>query len=290
MKIIAQPEAMQAEALACRRRGHTIGLVPTMGYLHEGHMSLVQIARREADVVVVSLFVNPTQFGPAEDFSAYPRDFERDAACCRAAGVDVLFCPDAGTMYAADHSVCVDEERLSRGLCGAARPGHFRGVCTVVAMLFNLTLPDVAVFGEKDAQQLRVLRRMVRDLHFPVRVVPGPIVREPDGLAMSSRNKYLSPTERREALCLRRALDRAERAYADGVRDPAALGETMRDAVAEAPSARVDYVEIVDEETLEPALDPARPWLAALAVYVGRTRLIDNAVLGAESRRERMPS
>ncbi len=279
MQILTTPGAMQDAALALRAAGRRIGVVPTMGYLHEGHASLIRLARERADVVIVTLFVNPTQFGPNEDLSRYPRDFDRDRAMCEAEGADILFVPEPGTVYATDHSVWIDEDRLSRGLCGASRPGHFRGVCTVVAKLFNLTQPHVAVFGEKDAQQLRIIRRMVRDLDIPVDIVAGATVREPDGLAMSSRNAYLSPEERAQAVCLRHALDEAARRLAAGERDAARLREAMAQVVARAPRARVDYIEIVDDETLEPVATVDRPALAALAVFVGRTRLIDNAVL-----------
>lgn len=279
MQIFTSPQAMQDAALTLRAAGRRIGVVPTMGFLHEGHASLIRLARARADVVIVTLFVNPTQFGPNEDLSRYPRDFERDRAVCETEGADILFAPEAGSVYAADASVWVDEDRLSRGLCGASRPGHFRGVCTVVAKLFNLTQPHVAVFGEKDAQQLRILRRMVRDLDIPVEIVAGPTVREPDGLAMSSRNAYLSPEERLQATCLRRALDAASSRLAAGERGAAALRAAMADVIAGAPLARADYIEIVDDATLEPVTAIGRPALAALAVFVGRTRLIDNAVL-----------
>jgi pantoate--beta-alanine ligase len=279
MQILTTPQAMQDAALTLRAAGRRIGVVPTMGFLHEGHASLIRLARARADVVIVTLFVNPAQFGPNEDLSRYPRDFERDRAVCEAEGADILFAPEAGSVYAADASVWVDEDRLSRGLCGASRPGHFRGVCTVVAKLFNLTQPHVAVFGEKDAQQLRILRRMVRDLDIPVEIVAGPTVREPDGLAMSSRNAYLSPEERLQATCLRRARDAASSRLAAGERGAAALRAAMADVIAGAPLARADYIEIVDDETLEPVTAIERPALAALAVFVGRTRLIDNAVL-----------
>lgn len=271
---------MQDRARSLRGQGRRIGLVPTMGYLHEGHLSLVRLARARADVVVVSLFVNPIQFGPREDFSRYPRDFARDEALCREAGVDILFHPEPADMYAPDHSVYVDETQLGRGLCGAARPGHFRGVTTVVLKLFHLTCADVAVFGEKDAQQVRVIRRMVRDLNVPVEIVSGPTCREPDGLAMSSRNSLLTPIERREAVCLRRALDCAERAYAAGERRSDALVAAMREAIAASPSAVVDYIEVVDDESLAPVRDVTGPTLVALAVKFPSTRLIDNTVLG----------
>ena len=279
MQIIQSPVEMQCVALQLRREGHAIGFVPTMGFLHEGHMSLIRLARKESDTCVVSIFVNPTQFAPGEDLSRYPRNFERDEALCRAEGTDIVFYPSAEQMYRPDHSVTVVEESLSRGLCGASRPGHFRGVATVVAKLFNQVLPHVAVFGEKDAQQLRVIRRMVRDLDFPVRIIPGPIVREPDGLAMSSRNVYLSPYERQEALCLRRALDRAEALFAGGERQTVRLKEALSAVLAGAPSARMDYIELVDDATLAPVSEIRAPCLVALAVFIGKTRLIDNTVL-----------
>ncbi|MCS6770673.1 MAG: pantoate--beta-alanine ligase [Kiritimatiellae bacterium] len=279
MKLIHQPAEMQTWALAQRQAGVSVGFVPTMGYLHEGHLSLVRLARARADVTVVSIFVNPTQFGPNEDFDSYPRDLERDERLCREAGVDVVFAPAAEDMYAVDASVSVTESRLASGLCGASRPGHFTGVCTVVAKLFNLVQPSVAVFGEKDAQQLRVIRRMVRDLNFPVEIVAGPIVREPDGLAMSSRNARLKPEERAQAVCLRRALDAVERAFAAGERDADALRKIARGVIEHAPLARVDYIEIVDDESLEPVLLIERPALCALAVHFPSARLIDNTVL-----------
>lgn len=280
MKIIESASEMQQAALALRAQGRRIGFVPTMGNLHDGHLSLVRIAKRHADVVVVSIFVNPTQFGPNEDFAAYPRTFEADRALCEAEGVDLVFHPSVPDMYPEGASVSVTENSLARTLCGAARPGHFDGVCTVVAKLFNVVLPHVAVFGEKDAQQLRVIRRMVRDLRFPVEIVSGPTAREPDGLARSSRNQYLTAEQRPQAVCLRRALDEAERRFAAGERDPAALVAAMRAVVAQAPAAKIDYIEIVDDETLSPLTGPiVRPALAALAVWVGLPRLIDNAVL-----------
>ena len=280
MDIIRDPVEMQQRAGAWRREGLRIGFVPTMGYLHAGHLSLVARARAEADVVVVSLFVNPTQFGPNEDFGRYPRDFARDEAACRDTGADVLFAPEAAQMYAPDASIRVVEDRLSAGLCGASRPTHFSGVATVVSKLFNLVLPDVAVFGAKDAQQVRVIRRLVRDLNFPVRIVEAPTVREPDGLAMSSRNVFLSPEERGQALCLRRALDLAERLYAQGERDADRIVREMKKLIAHAPAARVDYVQVSDNETLEPVIWIERPVLVALAVHFSRARLIDNTVLG----------
>lgn len=280
MKIIHTSAEMQETAAALRRAGRRIGFVPTMGCLHDGHLSLVRLARQHADVVVLSLFVNPTQFGPQEDFNKYPRDFARDEALCRTAGVDILFHPATGDMYPEGHSTFVEETTLSRGLCGATRPGHFRGVTTVVARLFNIVLPDIAVFGEKDAQQLRVIRRMTRDMAFGIRIIPGPTMREPDGLAMSSRNQYLSPQERAQALVLKRALDKAVELHAAGERSAAVILAAMRAVLSSAPLAKVDYVELVDDETLDRVTVIEQPALVALAVFVGKTRLIDNVVLG----------
>lgn len=279
MQIVSSPVEMQRRALALRREGRRIAVVPTMGYLHDGHLSLVKIARHHADVVVLTLFVNPTQFGPGEDLGRYPRDFARDRRLCAESGVDVLFAPENAAMYAPDASVRVVEDRLSRGLCGASRPVHFGGVVTVVSKLFNLTQPDVAVFGEKDAQQVRVIRRLVRDLDFPVEIISGPTVREPDGLAMSSRNVNLSPDERKQALCLRRALDRAEQLHRSGERDAARIRAAMLATIAAAPLATPDYVELVDDTTLEPVDRIEGPVLVALAVKFSKTRLIDNTVL-----------
>ncbi len=279
MEIIRTPEAMQQRALALRRDGRVIGLVPTMGFLHEGHLSLMRIARKKCDVLVVSIFVNPTQFGPNEDLDAYPRDFERDEALCEKAGGDIVFYPEPGNMYASDASVWVDENALSGVLCGASRAGHFRGVCTVVAKLFNIVQPDLAVFGEKDAQQLRIIERMVRDLDFPVEIIRGPIVREPDGLAMSSRNKYLSAGQRQNALCLRRALDRAKTLIDEGEGDVAVIQQAMRDLIGQVPEATIDYVELVHDETLGTLDRVEGRILVALAVKIGSTRLIDNLVV-----------
>jgi pantoate--beta-alanine ligase len=240
----------------------------------------MRLARERADVVVVSIFVNPLQFLPGEDLASYPRDFERDERLCREAGVAVVFYPTPEVMYAPDHSVYVEETRLSQGLCGSCRPGHFRGVTTVVAKLFNLVLPDVAVFGQKDAQQARVIQRMVRDLNFPLDIVVGPIVRESDGLAMSSRNRYLSATERKDALCLHRALALAEDLYRRGLRDVRNMREALQSCIAAVPTVKVEFVEFVDDVTLEPVVDIKGPVLVALAARVGTTRLIDNTVIG----------
>ncbi len=284
MRIITSPDALQATALDLRRAGRSIGLVPTMGCLHAGHLSLVGLARRAPAAsarrgrraVILSLFVNPTQFGPGEDFERYPRTFARDCGLCERAGVDIVFHPSPESMYPGEPTVVVEETAMSRGLCGASRPGHFRGVLTVVAKLFNLALPDVAVFGQKDAQQLRLIQRLARDLNFPVRVIPAPIVREPDGLAMSSRNRYLSPAERRRALCLVRALQLARRLYRGGERDADRITAAMAEAIGGTPAVQIDYVRVVDDATLRPVRRIKNPILVALAVRVGKTRLIDN--------------
>jgi pantoate--beta-alanine ligase len=271
---------MRNWSLAARAAGKRVGFVPTMGYLHEGHMSLVRLAREHSDRVAVSIFVNPIQFGPGEDFSRYPRDFARDEALCEREGVAAVFYPEPDEMYAADHSVTIDENKLTRGLCGRSRPGHFRGVLTVVGKLFNIVLPDVAVFGQKDAQQVSVIQRMVTDLNFPVEIIVGPILREPDGLAMSSRNKYLSAAERLDALCLSQSLKLAESLYRDGVRSVRAIRDAISDRISTVPTATVEYIELVDAATLDPVEEVRGPVLVALAVRVGRTRLIDNTVLG----------
>lgn len=283
MDILRTAAGMQRTALAWRAAGLRIGLVPTMGYLHAGHLTLLRALRAPprppVDRLVVSIYVNPIQFGPREDLARYPRDFERDEALCRAEGADAVFYPSDAEMYAPDASVRVTEDHLTRPLCSASRPGHFTGVCTVVAKLFNLVLPHAAAFGEKDAQQLRVIRRMIRDLNFPVELVAVPTVREPDGLALSSRNVFLSPEDRAQAVVLHEALDTAARAAAEGERCVAALRAILLDTLARAPRARTDYAEILDDDTLEPIERLDRPALAALAVFFGSTRLIDNTVL-----------
>jgi pantoate--beta-alanine ligase len=281
MEILHTPEAMQKHALVLKRKGCVIGFVPTMGFLHEGHLSLMRTARQRCDILVASIFVNPTQFGPNEDLAAYPRDFERDESLCSDAGVDVVFYPDPEKMYTADASVWVNEDSLSTVLCGASRAGHFRGVCTVVAKLFNLVQPDFAVFGEKDAQQLRIIERMVRDLNFPIEIVRGAIVRETDGLAMSSRNKYLSADQRQQALCLRRSLDSMLESFGEGECSVEVLRKAMEELIQEEPEAKIDYIEFVDDSSLEPVMRVDRGALVALAVKFGQIRLIDNEVLYA---------
>ena len=279
MKLVKTVGEVREAVGAARREEKSIGFVPTMGYLHEGHLALIRRARAENGFVVVSIFVNPTQFGPAEDFDRYPRDLDRDLDLCRAAGVDLVFAPEVAEMYPPGYQTYVEVEKLSQGLCGASRPGHFRGVATVVTKLFNIVAPDRAYFGEKDAQQLRVIKRMVADLNLPVAIVPVPTVREPDGLAMSSRNTYLSPDERRAALVLYRALSLAAELFAQGERRAEVLLTRMRELIAAEPLARIDYVAVVDDETLTPVEEIDRPVLVALAVFIGRTRLIDNLVL-----------
>ncbi len=282
MRIIESPHEMQASALQMHRDGQTIALVPTMGFLHDGHASLIRLARSHADRLVVSIFVNPTQFGVGEDLATYPRDFERDRLLCEKEGVDTVFHPTAEDTYGRDHSVYVEETVLSRGMCGKARPSHFRGVTTVVTKLFNIAQPDVAVFGQKDAQQVRVVQRMVRDLNFPVTIIVGPTVREPDGLAMSSRNKRLSSDERAQALCLVRSLELAARLHQEGTRSSAEIREAMCRLIAKEPSAEVDYIEIVDHASLQPVETIDTQTLIAIAVTIGETRLIDNRVISSD--------
>jgi len=259
-----------------RARGASVGMVPTMGALHEGHLSLIRAARAENDVVVVSVFVNPTQFGPQEDLEKYPRDLDRDLALCGQAGADLVFSPEVKEMYAESHSTWVEVVGLTDGLCGRSRPGHFRGVCTVVTKLLNICEPQRAYFGEKDAQQLAVIRRMVRDLDMRVRIVPCPTVREADGLAMSSRNVRLAPEHRAQAPVLYRALKTARDLVTEGERDPAKLHATVMSVLSEAPSGEVDYVEIVDASDLTPVGTIEGDCLIALAVRFGDVRLIDN--------------
>lgn len=284
MQTIESVRDMQAWSDRARQAGRRVGFVPTMGYLHDGHMSLVREARRRADLCVASIFVNPMQFGANEDLGRYPRDLDRDRAMLEHEKVDALYLPTAQTMYPAGFQTAVTVEHVTEGLCGAARPGHFRGVATVVAKLFNAVKPHVAVFGEKDFQQLVTIRRMAADLDFDVEVVGAPTAREADGLAMSSRNSYLSDAERRAALCLSRALHAAGDLAAGGeVRTDRIVAEATRVLSAE-PLARIDYVELVDPQTMRSAERIDGPALLALAVFIGKTRLIDNTVLNGGSR------
>ncbi len=261
-----------------RGAGMSVGLVPTMGYLHEGHKSLIDRAVRENDRVVVSDFVNPTQFGPNEDLEAYPRDIERDAALCESAGAAVIFNPEPDEMY--DNALTtVSVDKITKVLCGKTRPTHFAGVCTVVSKLFNIVKPDRAYFGQKDAQQLCVVRKMVKDLNFDIEIVGCPIVREEDGLAKSSRNTYLSAEERKAALCLSRSLKLGRELIAGGQDSAAAVKDAVRKEIEKEPLARVDYVEAVNADTLEEAEKTDAPLLVAVAVYIGKTRLIDNFII-----------
>jgi len=261
------------------KENKTIGFVPTMGFLHEGHLSLVRRAREENDIVVVSIFVNPTQFGLNEDYESYPRDFERDVKLLKELNVDVVFHPPVEEMYPKDFSTYVEETKLSRYLCGKSRPGHFRGVCTIVTKLFNIVHPTRAYFGQKDAQQFRVIKRMVRDLNMDVELVECPIVREHDGLAMSSRNIYLSDDERVQALALYNSLKLAENLVKSGERDAGVVKSAMKEFLSRYDKVKIDYVEIVDEETLEPVKHIEGKVIVAIACWVGKARLIDNVIV-----------
>ena len=279
MKIIHDSDELQRTALALRAQGKTIALVPTMGNLHAGHASLMDEARPRADVLVVSVFVNPTQFGPNEDYEKYPRTFDDDRRVCAEHGVDILFAPTPATIYAPTFSTYVTENACSQGLCGRSRPTHFRGVCTIVNILFNLAQPDVAVFGQKDAQQVAVIRRMVQDLHIPVKIVVAPIVREGDGLALSSRNRYLTEKERAAAPKIRRALLALAVKIASGTDDAASLAAGFTETLAADPIFEPEYIEIVDASTMRPLEKiSAGNTLVAVAVRMteSRTRLIDN--------------
>ena len=281
MQVITTVAGVREAVRAWRKEGLTVGLVPTMGYLHEGHASLVKAAKNGCDRVVVSVFVNPTQFGPNEDLQSYPRDLAHDEALLESLGADVLFHPAVDEMYAPHAATWVTVEGLTAGLCGKTRPTHFRGVCTVVSKLMNIVMPDKAFFGQKDAQQLAVIRRMVRDLNMNVEVVGCPIVREADGLAKSSRNTYLSPTEREAALVLSRAVFKGEELVRAGAATPLAVVEAMKKIIEAEPAARIDYVEAVDAESIEPVNTFEHDVLFAMAVYIGKTRLIDNFIAKA---------
>lgn len=278
MKIIKTIEELRPIIKGWKKEGLTVGLVPTMGYLHDGHKSLIVKAVAENDRVVVSDFVNPTQFGANEDLSSYPRDIERDAALCEEAGADIIFHPEPEEMYFPDKCTFVDMDKLTKGLCGKTRPVHFSGVCTVVSKLFNIVTPDRAYFGQKDAQQLAVIKRMVRDLNFDITIVGCPIVREADGLALSSRNTYLNKEERQAALILNKSLTLGKEMIEAGEKNAAKVREAIIKNMETEPLAKVDYVEIVDPENLEPVDTIDAPVLVATAVYIGKTRLIDNVV------------
>lgn len=275
MKIVSTIEEVRAQVREWKKEGKTVGFVPTMGYLHEGHASLMDAAG-ENDKVVVSIFVNPMQFGPNEDLASYPRDLEHDAKVCEAHGVDLIFHPTPEEMYGDNFYSYVDMDVLTKELCGLSRPVHFRGVCTVVAKLFNIVTPDKAYFGQKDAQQLAVIKRMVKDLNMPLTIVGCPIIREEDGLARSSRNTYLSPEERKAALVLSRSIFLGKKMVEQGEKDCKKIKEAMTAEIEKEPLAKIDYVKIVDLSTMQQVETTEHGVLAAIAVYIGKTRLIDN--------------
>ena len=282
MKIVKTIKEVRAEVSEWKRQGLSVGLVPTMGFLHEGHRSLIERAVAENDRVVVSDFVNPTQFGEGEDLEAYPRDIDRDAALCSEAGAALIFNPEVSEMYADGACTMVDMQgEITTGLCGRTRPIHFRGVCTVVSKLFNIVTPDRAYFGQKDAQQLSVIKRMVKDLNFGIEIVGCPIVREPDGLAKSSRNTYLNEDEREAALVLSKAVKKGQEMISDGEKDLDKVTAEMKTLISAEPLARIDYVEAVDAESIKPvsSTEDCDQVLVAMAVYVGKTRLIDNFMI-----------
>lgn len=276
MQVIKTIEELRPIVKAWKKEGLRVGLVPTMGYLHEGHKSLIVKAVSENDKVVVSDFVNPTQFGVGEDLASYPRDIDRDAAICEQAGADLIFHPEPEEMYFTDNCTFVDMDGLTKGLCGKTRPTHFRGVCTVVSKLFHIVAPDRAYFGQKDAQQLAVIRRMVRDLNFDIEIVGCPIVREADGLAMSSRNTYLNDAERKAALILHKSLMLGKEMIEQGERDASQIKKAVISSIESEPLAKIDYVEIVNPDTMENIDAIGDLALIATAVYIGKTRLIDN--------------
>ncbi|OAG27658.1 pantoate--beta-alanine ligase [Thermodesulfatator autotrophicus] len=279
MRLIKEISQMKTWRENARKNGIRIALVPTMGYFHEGHLALMKKAKTLADKVVVSIFVNPIQFGPREDFSSYPRDLERDAAMAQEIGVDVIFTPEARDMYPEGYQTYVEVTELSKPLCGARRPGHFKGVATVCLKLFNIVRPHVAIFGLKDYQQFLVIKRLVKDLNLDVEIVGHPIVREKDGLAMSSRNVYLSEEERKSAVCLYKALCLAKEKVKAGQRNPEALQKELEEFVLSHPYTKIDYIEFRDPETLEEVKEISKPTLLALAVFVGKARLIDNMII-----------
>lgn len=282
MRVIESVKEMQAHCESVRSSGRRISFVPTMGYFHEGHLTLMRQAGKTADHVVVSIYVNPTQFGPKEDFSKYPRDFERDARMAQSVGVDVIFFPSNENMYPQGYQTYVDVDKVTKNLCGMSRPGHFRGVTTICCKLFNIVKPHSAIFGKKDFQQLAAIRRMVVDLNLDLEIIGLPTFREPDGLAMSSRNVYLSEEERKSALTLVGALKVAQKMYADGERKAQVIIDRASKLISQAEFTDIDYVKICDTDTLEDVSQIQGEVVLALAVKVGKTRLIDNSVLGEE--------
>src|SRR6056297_2123807 len=283
MDTVKKIDVLRSRLKEASKDGKSVGLVPTMGFLHEGHLSLIKRARKENDLLVVSLFVNPTQFGPGEDLESYPRDWEKDAALCREKGADILFAPDAGEMYFEDYGTYVEVSgELTKGLCGKSRPSHFKGVTSVVSKLFNIVDPDRAYFGQKDAQQVAVIKRMVRDLNFDIEIVVCPIVREKDGLAKSSRNIYLSEEERKAALVLNKSLRAAAERISSGERNGHEIKAMVEKMIKEEPLSAIDYVEVVDAESIKPIETLKGSVLVALAVRFGKARLIDNICLEVE--------
>lgn len=283
MKTIEKISRMMTLSKIMKKEGKTIGFVPTMGYLHEGHLSLVRTAKKHADIVVMSIFVNPIQFSPGEDFNTYPRDLKHDEELARQAGVDVIFYPSGSQMYPDGYATYVNVELLTETLCGSSRPGHFKGVTTVVAKLFEIVKPDIAYFGQKDAQQAIVIKKMVEDLNMSVEIKVLPIIRDPDGLAMSSRNVHLSEDERKDALCLYQSLKKAEDLIDRGERDSKRIIKAVEDVIIRvAPSAKIDYISIVDTKTLQDLKTISQEALVALAVFIGKTRLIDNIIVNVK--------
>ena len=278
MKIVGTVKEVREQVKEWKKQGLSVGLVPTMGYLHEGHKSLMEAARKDNDKIVVSIFVNPMQFGPTEDLATYPRDLDHDAALCESVGVDLIFHPEAEEMYEKDFCSFVDMTGLTEGLCGKTRPIHFRGVCTVVNKLFNIVTPDHAYFGQKDGQQLAVIKRMVRDLNMDIEIVGCPIVREEDGLAKSSRNTYLSPEERKAALILSKTVALGKE-LAKTEKDANKVVEAMKENIKTEPLAKIDYVEAVDALSMAPVEKLEGTCMLAMAVYIGKTRLIDNTLI-----------
>lgn len=280
MQIFTKSSEMNQFSKQAHQKGMKIGFVPTMGYLHDGHLSLAKIAKEHSDIVILSNFVNPTQFGPNEDYDKYPRDLERDNKLCLQAGLDAIFAPDRSEIYGNNESVWIYEEKLSTVLCGKSRPGHFRGVCTVVAKLFNIVQPDIAVFGMKDYQQLRIIETMVDNLKFPVKIIRAPIVRERDGLAMSSRNKYLSPEDRKNATSIYRSLQKAKSQILAGETGTHKIISQIKNEISE-NGGKIDYIKIVDADNLQKIenLLSKNKILIATAVFFGRTRLIDNILI-----------
>jgi pantoate--beta-alanine ligase len=279
MEIVRITETMQRLAEEIRNGGQRIGLVPTMGFLHEGHLSLIRTLRPQSDVLVVSIFVNPTQFGPGEDLNKYPRDIDRDEQLCRKENVDIIFYPNSGEMYPEPYLTYINVDVLAETMCGKSRPGHFRGVATVVSKLFNIIKPHTAIFGQKDYQQSLVIRQMVRDLNFDINIITAPIVREHDGLALSSRNKYLDREERKNAPLIYKSLQEAQKMVKNGITSPSIISRQIEHVLRKIPYIKIDYIAIVNRQNLQPVEQIDGNTLIALAVYVGKTRLIDNVLI-----------